>query len=65
MDKINAIFWMSLINMLSIGYILFKVRILQIDIAVLWLQINTLVKTVAEKLGELTDNSYINRDKDN
>ena len=65
MDKIDAIFWMSLINMLSIGYILFKVRILQIDIAVLWLQINTLVKTVAEKLGEITDNSYIHKNKDN
>ena len=65
MDKINAIFWMSVINMLSIGYVIVKLRNIQIDITILWLQINTLVKTVAEKLGELTDNSYINRDKDN
>lgn len=65
MDKINAIFWMSIINMLSVGYIIVKLRNIQIDITILWLQINTLVTTIAEKLGELTDNSYINRDKDN
>ncbi|MDB4343456.1 hypothetical protein OAA15_00385 [bacterium] len=66
MDKIDAIlFWISIINMLSIGYIIVKLRNIQIDITILWLQINTLVKTVAEKLGNLENNSYIHRDKDN
>ncbi len=65
MDKITAIYIMSIINMLSVGYIIVKIRNIQIDITILWLQINTLVTTIAEKLGELTDNSYIHRDKDN